>query len=216
MESKKYCVYKLTCRHNGRVYIGITCQKPELRWRKGKAYRGDLRMDIEQYGWEEGFKKEILEKALDYENAALAEKRYVALLSNTTDLYNSTVGGEVLSDEAIAAKAEKQKGRRLSLETRKKIGEARRGAVFSEEHIRRLSESHKGNPGFWSGKTRDRKTAEKISKKLSIPIKCIETGEIYANLKEASEKTGYSISCISKWCNGVKPRKCKYTFERMN
>lgn len=24
---------------NGKVYIGITCQKPEYRWNKGKHYR---------------------------------------------------------------------------------------------------------------------------------------------------------------------------------
>lgn len=34
----KYVVYKHTC-PNGKVYIGITSQKPEHRWKKGKTFK---------------------------------------------------------------------------------------------------------------------------------------------------------------------------------
>ena len=37
MENKKYCVYKHIFPNN-KVYIGVTCQKPEYRWRNGKGY----------------------------------------------------------------------------------------------------------------------------------------------------------------------------------
>lgn len=39
MESDKlYCVYKHTA-PNGKVYIGITKQKPKYRWGRGSGYR---------------------------------------------------------------------------------------------------------------------------------------------------------------------------------
>lgn len=214
--SKEYCVYKLACIQNGKVYIGVTSQDPSLRWRGGKAYHGDLKADIDLYGWETGFDREILESGLSYSEAALAEKRYIAFYAKMMHLYNATAGGEVLPDEVIAEKARRQKGKKLAPTTRRKISEARQGMVFSDQHHQRLSEAHKGKPGFWTGKKRKAETVQKISKKLSIPIRCVETGEVYANLKDASEKTGYPMSCISKWCNGVRPKKCTYTFERMN
>ena len=35
----KYCVYKHTNKTNNKVYIGITCRKPEVRWDSGWGYR---------------------------------------------------------------------------------------------------------------------------------------------------------------------------------
>jgi predicted GIY-YIG superfamily endonuclease len=38
MSEKKFVLYKHTC-PNGKVYIGITCQKPQIRWNYGKGYQ---------------------------------------------------------------------------------------------------------------------------------------------------------------------------------
>lgn len=35
---KSYTVYKHTS-PSGKVYIGITCRKPEYRWNHGKGYK---------------------------------------------------------------------------------------------------------------------------------------------------------------------------------
>ena len=38
---RNYCVYKHTA-PNGKVYIGITGQSPEMRWRKGYGYKEQI------------------------------------------------------------------------------------------------------------------------------------------------------------------------------
>lgn len=214
VDEKRYSVYKLECPHTRKVYIGVTCQKPEHRWRNGKAYHGEIRNDILKYGWD-CFDKTILESGLNCASARQAEKNYISQYGKLFELYNETCGGEILSDSAISKRAESLKGRTIPPETREHMSSARKGIKFSESHLKNLSESHKGNQSFWEGKHRDKNTCEAISKSLSKrPIRCVETGEVFANLREASEKTGYPVSCISKWCNGVKSKHCPYTFER--
>lgn len=207
-------VYKLQCPANGKIYIGVTCQRPELRWRNGKKYSGDLKTDIEKYGWG-SFSKEVLETGFSWTEVAKKEKEYIEKYSANAVLYNATVGGEVKSDSDIDRMAAKMCGRKLTALAKENISKAKKGMTFSASHREHLRVSHLGNPGYWTGKERDTETKEKISRKLSVQIRCRETGEIFENLSDASRKTGYPISCISKWCNGVKPRKCEFTFERI-
>ena len=45
-----YCVYELIF-PNGKRYIGLTGQKPELRWKYGLGYKGQLvYKPIKRYG----------------------------------------------------------------------------------------------------------------------------------------------------------------------
>ncbi len=51
---RKFCVYKHTS-PSGKVYIGITCKVPEIRWgTNGYYYRKQTVFynAIKQYGWE--------------------------------------------------------------------------------------------------------------------------------------------------------------------
>lgn len=88
MENKKYCVYKHIFPNN-KVYIGITCQKPEYRWRNGKGYyqkgQNKIYKAIEKYGWE-NIKHEILYENLSKEEA---EEKEIELIS----FYNSNKNG---------------------------------------------------------------------------------------------------------------------------
>lgn len=62
---------------------------------------------------------------------------------------------------------------RLSEETKRKIGDAVRGEKngnfgrkFTKEHLRNISESHKGNPGYWKGKKLPEHVVDKFRDRL--------------------------------------------------
>lgn len=93
--NRNYCVYKLTS-PSGKVYIGLTGQKPEERWKNGKGYHGNpyLLNAIDKYGWE-NFNHEILYSNLSYEEAnALEYKTIKEYKSNQREFgYNIQNGG---------------------------------------------------------------------------------------------------------------------------
>lgn len=93
---KKWCVYKHTF-PNKKVYIGITSQEPETRWKKGKGYSKNtyVRAAIEKYGWE-NVKHEILFDNLSEAEAKAIEIELVANYESDVPSkgYNLTKGGE--------------------------------------------------------------------------------------------------------------------------
>lgn len=96
--NKNYYVYMHTLLNDGRKYIGITCQKPEIRWGKNGcnySHNKYLTNTIKKYGWD-SFKHEILFENLTKEQACLKEQALIKLF-NTTDSeygFNLTLGGE--------------------------------------------------------------------------------------------------------------------------
>ena len=44
-------------------------------------------------------------------------------------------------------------------------------------------------------------------------VRCVETGTVYMSLKDASEKTGISRSCITSCCKGKQKTAGKYHWE---
>lgn len=57
------------------------------------------------------------------------------------------------------------------------------------------------------------KTGAKNGAKLSKPVRCVETGEIYKSTHEASRVTGIGQSNISKCCLGKRKSAGKYHWE---
>lgn len=78
MNEKTWCVYKHTF-PNGKVYIGTTSQKPEVRWANGAGYRINDKMysDIVFYGWR-NIAHEILFSGLDEATAKQKERELIA------------------------------------------------------------------------------------------------------------------------------------------
>lgn len=75
-----YIVYKHTSPSGG-VYIGITSQEPERRWRSdGSGYRQNTHFynAIKKYGWD-AFKHEILFEGLELDEALRIEKELIQL-----------------------------------------------------------------------------------------------------------------------------------------
>lgn len=103
MEMKKYTVYKHTF-PNGKVYIGITSQTPQKRWKNGYGYlekRGNkysqpfVARAILKYGWD-NILHEILFEELTQEEAINKEKELIEQYNanNPQYGYNNTKGGE--------------------------------------------------------------------------------------------------------------------------
>lgn len=93
-----YCVYIHTNIANGKVYIGITCQDPKIRWNSGYGYRKNeyFWRAIQKYGWSDGFSHEILYEDLTYEDACNIEIALIAKYNSTDPAcgYNHHQGGK--------------------------------------------------------------------------------------------------------------------------
>jgi predicted GIY-YIG superfamily endonuclease len=78
---KTYCVYKHTNKFNGKVYIGITSQQPEKRWKNGYGYEGNeyFYRAIQKYGWNDGFDHEIIVSGITKEAACAIEIELIKL-----------------------------------------------------------------------------------------------------------------------------------------
>jgi hypothetical protein len=60
-EERFYYLYCHTNKTNGKKYIGISLQKPSVRWKQGRGYKGSSKFysAIQKYEWV-GFTHEIL------------------------------------------------------------------------------------------------------------------------------------------------------------
>ena len=153
-----YTVYMHKNKINGKVYIGITGKKPNVRWNNGTGYRGThFANAINKYGWE-NFEHIILFSNLTKDEACQKEIELIKEYSSTDCQfgYNLATGGEIncgyhLSEETKEKLSEINRGEKhpqyrkpKSDETKRKISEARKGIKFSDEHKKNLSKSKKG------------------------------------------------------------------------
>ena len=181
MSGKKYLVYKHTNKVNGLVYIGITCQKPERRWRNGYGYKPGKDENgnekslyfwnaIQKYGWD-GFDHLILVRGLTKEEAEWLEIQLIAA-------YDST---------------DRSKGYNLT-----KGGGGTNGYHPTEETRKKQSESSKGEKNSMFGRCGKDSPSSK-------PIICITTGMCFDSATIASEYYKHckaSIHHISSCCHG--------------
>lgn len=141
MITKNYVVYCHTNKINGKRYVGITSQQPERRWNNGKGYKASSRFysAIKHYGWE-NFSHEILYTGLTEKEAIKKEKYLISKwkLTNKKFGYNMTAGGEYHS----------YVGRKLSEETKRKIGMSHMGKRPSEDTLIKLRQSHINKGGI--------------------------------------------------------------------
>lgn len=99
MKYKTWCVYCHTNIKNNKKYFGITCNKPQRRWRcDGSGYKNSLKFynSIQKYGWE-NFTHEILFDELDEKRAKNIEIELISKQRNNfgrDSCYNITDGGD--------------------------------------------------------------------------------------------------------------------------
>ena len=137
-----YCVYIHTNKINGKMYVGQTSAKPEIRWKNGHGYANSTYFyrAIQKYGWD-NFEHEVVASNLTKEEADNFEKLLIKML-NTTDEnsgYNLTNGGGGIT------------GFKHSPETKEKMRQNNIGAnnnnygkCLDEDWRRKISESTSG------------------------------------------------------------------------
>lgn len=225
MENRKFIVYKHIC-PNGKMYIGVTCDKLNRRWQNGKGYKHNKHFTnaIKKYGWD-NIKHEILYENLSKEEAEQKEIELISKykLTNRIYGYNCADGGLLGSpghivdtnarnkiSEANKGKKAWNKGIPMTEEAKKKLRQSLKkrgfkgmnnpfyGHKHSEETREKLSKSHKGNIPWNKGVPMKQKSKEKMSK----PVICVDTGVVYYSLSEASRLSGVFVGNISKCCSG--------------
>lgn len=150
-----YKVYRHTTPSN-KVYIGITSQTVERRWRaNGEGYKGSpvFYNAIKKYGWN-NIEHEVLFDGLTYDEAEAME---IALISQYRSCersygYNMESGGV--------------SGKKLSEETKKKISEAQKNRDFSA--MRKGYEKwYAANGGNWNKGKKCKPHTEEWKRKMS-------------------------------------------------
>ena len=192
---------------SGKCYIGVTKNDTKFRWKNGKSYKNCRRFNaaIKKYGWE-SIKHLILYQDLSQEDAYKKEKELIKKYkSNNPNFgYNISLGGNTVSDETKKLISEKTKLAMSRPEVKEKISISQRNRVsplkgrnLTEEHKRKLSDSHKGK-----GKKHTISSIEKMrknnTKKKSIV--CVETGVIYESINEAGRQTHIDYRNIHRSC----------------
>lgn len=179
---------------NQKVYIGITKQKPEYRWRNGKKYNNNEYMNnaIKKYGWQ-NIEHKILYNGLTKEQAEIKEKELIKKYkSNIREFgYNILEGGNIsigMTEKGKQQMINKNKGKHKSPNTEFKKGHKpwTTGKKMSKEFKQKLSESHLGQVA-WNRRK----------------IICLENNTIYSSIKQASQKLNINQAGISKVCRGI-------------
>lgn len=204
-----YTVYKHTA-PNGKVYIGITSQKPEYRWKNGNGYKKNKHFyrAILKYGWDNIKHEIICQSPMSAAQAGAVEKSFIKLYDSTNPDkgYNHSIGGD---KGALGHKPSKSvrkawsenhkgqvpwnKGRHMSIEARLKMSEKdkgrtpwNKGMTMPDEYRQKLSVAHKGqNP------TRVKQ------------VICIETLDRYASASEAARRIGLTTGAVTAVCRGI-------------
>lgn len=147
---ENYCVYKHVS-PSGKVYIGITKQTPNGRWKNGFGYESSPHFwnAIQKYGWI-NFEHIILAKGLAKEKACEEEQRLIAEFEATNREfgYNQKLGGELGSKctEEVRNKISKKLKEFYANNSSARAEIARRVTGFhhSEESKAKMSQSKKG------------------------------------------------------------------------
>lgn len=206
---ENYKVYKHTF-PNGKVYIGITKQKPNVRFKNGYGYQRNVLMwkAICKYNWN-NVKHDIIFDGLTKEQAENKEIELIDFYKSNQAKYGYNIqnGGNCIGN--------------VSEETKKKISIANKGKANkfkgiprSEDVKQKISQANKGKTSWCKGKKMPKEFGKKISQRQKGKIRqhdggrpkkkvlCIETNTIYESMHDAYQKTGIFYKNISAVCNG--------------
>ena len=215
-----YSVYKHTT-PNGKVYIGITKQKPVKRWLHGEGYskQSYFYRAILKYGWD-NIKHEVLFTELTREQAESKEVELIAYYKSNQRQYGYNIdrGGRVkrMSDETKEKIRKANLGKHHSKETCAKLSNLESERWKDDSYRQNQIEKRKGKEPWNKGKMtpdnvkqklRDAKLGKYVGAKhwSSKKVINLDTGEIYESIGCASKALGkINGSKIVQACQGKK------------
>lgn len=161
---------------SGKKYIGITSTDVNKRWKNGQGYfRNEyFTKAINKYGWD-NFTHEIFAEGLSKEDAEAIEQSLIKRYRSNVKAYGYNIksGGDSNGKHSARSK------RLISINRKGKGTQPK-----SEETKQKMREHHKGG-----AKAR--------------PVRCVETGEIYKSINDASKAIGLTKKMISCCCRKV-------------
>lgn len=192
-QEKKYEIYKITNKINGKIYIGITSNGYINRWKqhctralcKKEHKKSKFHLAILKYG-KEVFNVELIKTAYTYKEASYLERFYIKKYDSFEQGYNGDLGGYLrfISEDEKERISKKLKGHKVSEETKERIRRARAKQVikkWSDEAKKKASETwkeyfktHQGNRVGQKNSPEHRKRISESLKGRRPSDKCIE------------------------------------------
>lgn len=201
-----YTVYKHTSPSN-KIYIGVTSQVPEARWKNGNGYVENeyFTRAIKKYGWD-NIKHEILATGLTKNEAEKMEIELINLhkSNNRKFGYNIENGGSLIGKHSDYTKkkiSESLKGER-NPRYGKKFPNSRKEPMPEKERLNR-SLSHKNQIPV-----NKKKTYQYTKDGFLV--------NTYESMTRASESTGIDVSNICRCINGRIKTSGGYVWKTIN
>jgi len=219
-----YCVYKHTT-PSGKVYIGITSQNINKRWKNGLGYEGCTAFyrAITKYGWQ-NIKHEIVIAGLNKAEACEMEQRLIAEHKSHDPQfgYNLTLGGEHYEPNGEWRKKLSASNKRYYKEhpeARERISKNQTGRALTDLQKQKISDAMKRyylehpeerekRGASFRGKKRGDDFSKKLGERKSKPVICVETNEKYKSIKDAAEAFGVTRGAIHSVLSGDR-KACK-------
>lgn len=212
---ENFKVYKHTFPNN-KVYIGMTCQKVEYRWREGAGYNNQdvMRRAIKKYGWG-NIKHEVLFENLTQQEAENIERYLIKELKATNKKYGYNLdNGGNHAGKMSRHTIEKM---RNSL---KNSPNNWRGRHHAEEAKQKLREKRLGKLNAMYGKhfTEEEKIKRSIAvkegkAKLTTNVAICDMDNnvlhVFSGINETARQTKISPMVISRCCRGHQEHKCR-------
>ena len=193
-------IYRICNKINSKSYIGQTIH-PKRRMRNhlnSQSKVPALHNAVQKYG-KGAFQAEIIQADIPYDDLDAREIYWIAHFNSVApNGYNLKYGGggAIPSLETRKKIGEARKGIKHSLESRKKISEVQKGKTLSLEHRSKISEANKG-------KTRTLETCRKISEVSKGRLLSPETRR---KISEANKGKTHSLEARRKLSEAGKGR----------
>ena len=223
-----YTVYIHKNKINNKIYVGLTKQSPQQRWRDGgKGYKSQKKFwrAIKKYGWD-NFEHIIIQDKLNEKQASLLEQELIKLYDSINNGYNIDLGGTTTNHslETINKIKNSMYGHYHTEETKQKISEnkekfkkpvicyetkeeyesiqnAFEKTGIDKTSISRVCSGKAITAGGYHWYFKEGMPVFIESKKVS-PVYCITNNKAYKTLKEAAIDTHTDASNILKACSG--------------